>query len=73
MFQLQLLFCSIVTNGTAFKNIVPSLLNEIKTELISELKSAIRSTVAEAIEEVVNPLRQLINVHQNKIKCLENL
>jgi cell division protein FtsB len=54
------------------KNIVPSLLNEIKAELISELKSAIRSTVAEAIEEVVNPLRQLINEHQNKIKSLEN-
>jgi hypothetical protein len=34
-----------------------------KAELISELKSAIRSTVAEAIEEVVNPLRQLINEH----------
>jgi hypothetical protein len=28
--------------------------------------------VAEAIEEVVNPLRQLINEHQNKIKSLEN-
>jgi cell division protein FtsB len=54
------------------KNIVPSLLNEIKAELISELKSAIRSTVAEAIEKVVNPLRQLINEHQNKIKSLEN-
>jgi DNA repair exonuclease SbcCD ATPase subunit len=54
------------------KNIVPSLLNEIKAELISELKSAIRSTVAEAIEKVVNPLRQLINEHQNKIKCLES-
>ena len=54
------------------KNIVSSLLNDIKAELNSELKSAIRSTVAEAIEEAVNPLRQLINEHQNKIKCFEN-
>ena len=53
------------------QNIVPAIINEVKSELIADFKSALKSVVIETVEEVVTPLRQLINNQQNKIESLE--